>query len=138
MRRSSRSAAISSSDGAITRHGPHQGAQKSTSTAFSCSMTSAWKLPSVTSLMSPATSAPLIVVASESIARVSGAPRAQRGHLPDRLDRDPRAHLGRSLGAIAEHDRDLLHAEPRLDGTVRDLDLEPVAVGVGVAVVDPL
>src|SRR5205823_3950508 len=32
IRRSSRSAAISSSEGAITRHGPHQGAQKSTST----------------------------------------------------------------------------------------------------------
>ena len=48
--RSSRSAAISSSTGATTRHGPHQGAQKSTSTGCSDSMTSAWKLVSVTSV----------------------------------------------------------------------------------------
>ena len=34
-----------------TRHGPHQGAQKSTSTGVSDSMTSAWKLVSVTSVM---------------------------------------------------------------------------------------
>ena len=43
--------AISSSTGATIRHGPHQGAQKSTSTGVSDSMTSAWKLVSVTSVM---------------------------------------------------------------------------------------
>src|SRR3954470_23371838 len=52
--RSSRSAAISSRIGATTRHGPHHGAQKSTSTGWSASMTSAWKLVSVTSLILPA------------------------------------------------------------------------------------
>src|SRR5581483_2527397 len=76
--------------------------------------------------------------ASESIAMGSVAPGAQRGHLPDRLDRDPRAHLRRSLGAVAENDRNFLDAESGLDRAVRELDLEPVAVGVGVLVVDPL
>ena len=41
MRRSSRSAAISSRIGAMTRHGPHHAAQKSTSTGLSDSRTSA-------------------------------------------------------------------------------------------------
>src|SRR5881397_1918574 len=70
IRRSSRSAAISSSTGPTTRHGPHQGAQKSTSTGVSDSMTSAWKLVSVTSLMLPAMwlLRPGIGIASESIA----------------------------------------------------------------------
>src|SRR3954464_13892036 len=52
MRRSSRSCAISSRTGATTRHGPHHGAQKSTSTGVSDSSTSAWKVMSVTWLMS--------------------------------------------------------------------------------------
>src|SRR3954463_12205565 len=49
-----RSEAISSSTGPTTRHGPHQGAQKSTSTGLSDSSTSAWKLLSVTSVRLPA------------------------------------------------------------------------------------
>ena len=57
-RRSSRSAAISSSTGATTRHGAHHGAQKSTSTGVSDSRTSAWKLLSLTSVSVPAISAP--------------------------------------------------------------------------------
>src|SRR5437762_1730564 len=48
--RKPRSWEISSSTGATMRHGPHQGAQKSTSTGSSASMTSAWKLESVTSI----------------------------------------------------------------------------------------
>src|SRR5512133_566497 len=56
MRRSSRSCAISSSTGPTTRHGPHHGAQKSTSTGVSDSRTSAWKLLSVTSGSAPAMS----------------------------------------------------------------------------------
>src|SRR6476661_6580412 len=48
---SARSFAISSTTGATIRHGPHHGAQKSTSTGVSDSMTSAWKLLSLTSLM---------------------------------------------------------------------------------------
>src|SRR4051812_23449138 len=57
--RSERSAAISSSTGATTRHGPHQGAQKSTRTGPSASRTSAWKLVSVTSERVPAMSGSL-------------------------------------------------------------------------------
>src|SRR4051812_6942465 len=52
MRTSSRSLAISSRTGATTRHGPHHGAQKSTRTGVSDSSTSAWKVVSVTWLMS--------------------------------------------------------------------------------------
>src|ERR1700675_2497402 len=47
MRRSVRSAAISSRTGATTRQGPHHGAQKSTSTGPSASSPSASKLLSV-------------------------------------------------------------------------------------------
>ena len=46
---SPRSSAICSSTGVTSRQGPHQGAQKSTSTGVSDSSTSAWKLLSVTS-----------------------------------------------------------------------------------------
>src|SRR3954453_21306479 len=56
IRRSSRSAAISSRTGPTTRHGPHHGAQKSTRTGVSDSRTSAWKLLSVTSGSAPAMS----------------------------------------------------------------------------------
>src|SRR5437763_6215460 len=51
---SPRSLAISSTTGATIRQGPHHGAQKSTSTGTSDSMTSAWKLLSVTSETLPA------------------------------------------------------------------------------------
>src|SRR5947209_1288683 len=51
---SARSLAISSTTGATIRHGPHHGAQKSTSTGLSDSRTSAWKLLSVTSVTVPA------------------------------------------------------------------------------------
>src|SRR5208282_3008811 len=54
MRSSGRSEAISSSTGATTRQGPHQGAQKSTSTGPSASMTSASKFVSVTWFRVPA------------------------------------------------------------------------------------
>src|SRR6478735_1329428 len=55
MVRSSRSASISSSTGWTTRHGPHQGAQKSTRTGPSASRTSDLKVPSVTSWSLPVT-----------------------------------------------------------------------------------
>jgi hypothetical protein len=54
IRTSSRPSAISSSSGAIARHGAHHGAQKSTRIGVSDSRTSAWKLSSVTSMMDPA------------------------------------------------------------------------------------
>src|SRR3954454_765110 len=73
IRRSSRWEAISSRTGATTRHGPHHGAQKSTSTGVTDSMTSAWKLVSVTSVMLADMLAPLQGFALESIARVTPA-----------------------------------------------------------------
>ncbi len=51
------SAAMASRDGAIWRHGPHQAAQKSTSTGLSFFRTSASKSASVTFLRVPATAA---------------------------------------------------------------------------------
>src|SRR3954466_14719710 len=77
MRRSSRSAAISCRTGATTRHGAHHGAQKSTSTGVSDSMTSAWKLVSVTSRIS-AMWAPRRLRTSESIASVWSSARGKR------------------------------------------------------------
>src|SRR3954469_18484687 len=87
IRRSSRSALISSRTGATTRQGPHQGAQKSTSTGVSDSMTSAWKLLSVTSVMLPAIPSPLRRFASKSIARGSGPERQQQARRDEHLDR---------------------------------------------------
>src|SRR5690348_434238 len=52
------SAAISSSAGATWRHGPHQVAQKSTSTGLSLLSTSVSKVSSVTVMVAPATGAP--------------------------------------------------------------------------------
>ena len=48
---SASSSLISSSAGAIILHGPHQSAQKSTSTGLPESSTSDWKLASVTVLV---------------------------------------------------------------------------------------
>src|SRR3954464_14931966 len=110
----------------MMRHGPHQGAQKSTSTGFSASITSAWKLLSVTSSRLPATNAPL-VDASESIA---SAPEAHSGHFPHRLERYPGCHLRMPLAPLSKPDRDLLHPEAGPDRPVRQLDLEAVPVGV--------
>src|SRR4051812_39977602 len=91
--RSGRSAAISSSTGATTRHGPHQGAQKSTSTGCSDSMTSAWKLVSVTSLRVPAMSLSLEGVRA-SLYKVKYGLRAVLGrYLPE-----PRAYPSAASG----------------------------------------
>src|ERR1700733_253086 len=64
---SARSPALSSTTGETRRQGPHQGAQKSTSTGSSDSSTSASKLLSVTSVTSPGISFSLLAT-SESIA----------------------------------------------------------------------
>src|SRR3954463_11529994 len=88
--RSSRSDAISSRIGATTRHGPHHGAQKSTSTGWSLSRTSAWKFVSVTSLMLPAMQALLpLSRTSESIVAAHWAAYASqlRVHHVQRPDR---------------------------------------------------
>src|SRR3954451_14105910 len=137
-RRSSRSSLISSSTGATMRHGPHQGAQKSTSTGVSDSRTSAWKLSSVTWVMVPAMRVPpgRVGVASRSIVPPAGP--AKRGHEPGGLQRDPPRHLRAALAALPEDDRDLLHAQPRADGAPRQLELERVALRADACVVDRL
>src|SRR5688500_1720850 len=120
----------------MIRQGPHQGAQKSTSTGLSASSTSAWKLLSVTSSRLPATFAPFADrVASENIA---STPESQGGHLPDRLKRDSRRHLRLPLAALPKQDRYLRDREAGLDGLVGELDLEAVAVRVHGAQVDRL
>src|SRR3954452_3037385 len=92
-RSSGRSSAISSSTGATTRQGPHQGAQKSTSTGCSDSMTSAWKLVSVTSLRVPAMSLSLEGVRA-SLYKVKYGLRAGLGrYLPE-----PRAYPSAASG----------------------------------------
>src|SRR5689334_21520889 len=119
----------------MMRHGPHQGAQKSTSTGFSASITSAWKLLSVTSSRLPATNAPPVGLTSENIAL---AAEAQSGHFPHRLERDPGRHLRVPFTPLSKADRHLPHREALLDRPVRELDLEAVAVGVHAVQVDPL
>src|SRR5215203_2902647 len=128
------SSAISSRLGAITRHGPHHGAQKSTRTGFSCSSTSAWKLLSVTSVMFAATVAPSVYGYSlykmKCSRRRLRKPQLKGRHLPDGLDRDPRAHLRVARPSLVEDDRHLADVEPGLQRAVAQLDLEAVAVGV--------
>src|SRR5947209_3869662 len=82
---SPRSEAISSTTGDTRRHGPHQGAQKSTSTGTSDSTTSAWKLLSVTSVTAPGIWSPSPFT-SESIAPLRNAPEdAGSGNRPSTL-----------------------------------------------------
>src|SRR2546423_7433653 len=82
--RSSRSPAISSRTGATTRQGPHHGAQKSTRTGVSASMTSATKLVSVTSMtaamFAPSLPRPFTSGSStiQSVVRLSVAPPGLR------------------------------------------------------------
>src|SRR5437588_4849203 len=104
----------SSRIGSTARQGPHQGAQKSTTTGVSAWRTSASKLSSVTS----------ITRTMLQTARESG--RAQGRHLPDRLEHDSPAHLGASHLAVDERDRHLEDAEAGADRAIRGLDLEGV------------
>src|SRR4051794_31471261 len=83
-------AASSSSAGAIALHGPHHGAQKSTTTGRRALSTSLSKVSSVTS----------------RIARTL-PPEAHERHAPDRLEHDRAAHLRMAGGAVDEGDRHL-------------------------------
>src|SRR5215213_1495144 len=76
--RSSRSASISSRTGWTTRHGPHQGAQKSTRTGPSASSTSALKLASVTSVNLPVTDIGLPVAVSPYFRKYSATLRDRK------------------------------------------------------------
>src|SRR4051794_9556589 len=121
-----RSLAISSRTGATTRHGPHHGAQKSTSTGVSASRTSAWKLLSVTSFTGPAIDAPfgfrrcLLLVAIQSVVT------PQAGDQQHRLARDPPAHLRAAELPVAEGDGHLHDPEARAHRPVGELDLEGI------------
>src|SRR3954447_16731412 len=138
-RKFSSSSLSSSRLGAMIRQGPHHGAQKSTSVGVSDSSTSAWKLESVTSGMFPAIGSPVQGrLATKSIVPRSRAPHPQRGHLPDRLDRDPRAHLRDTRLTITEDDRHLDDAEACLDRAVGELDLETVSARVDALQVELL
>src|SRR5579872_3738367 len=115
------SSASSWSSGAIARHGPHQGAQKSTTTGRSDASTSCSKLASVTS-------------------RIPGtlAAEAQQRHAPHGLEHDRPAHLRASTRAIGEDDRHLDDPEARLPRAVGRLDLERIAPGGDAIEVDRL
>src|SRR3954469_5023193 len=101
--RSERSAAISSRTGATTRHGPHHGAQKSTSTGPSASRTSAWKLLSVTSERVPAMSGSLEGV-GPALYKVKcglGRPRCRYGQrYPPERPGDPRTGQQHSIDHV--------------------------------------
>src|SRR3954453_15421781 len=91
---------ICSRTGETARHGPHQGAQKSTSTGSAASMTSAWKLASVTFCRSDMSGsqdglelrleAALGVGADDRLHRLAGLEEDHRG---DRHDAELRGGL---------------------------------------------
>src|SRR6478752_7548152 len=105
-------AASSSSAGSIALHGPHQGAQKSTTTGEPARSTSASKVSSVTART-----------------RWTLAAQAQQSHAPHGFEHDSAAHLRVPDRAIVEDDRYLDHPEAATLGAVGQLDLEGVALG---------
>src|SRR4029453_4616567 len=109
-----------SSTGVIAWHGPHHGAQKSTSTGFSARRTSVSKLASVTSRTATKRTQP------------------EEGHLPDALEHDRVTHLRASDLTVDEHDRHLDDAEARAHRPAGGLDLEGVALRVDRVEVDRL
>src|SRR5438309_1409051 len=92
-------ASVSSASSSSTRvtplQGPHQGAQKSTTTGRPARRTSSSKLASVTSRTPSRLQPP------------PQRPEAQERHLPDRLEHDAPAHLRVALLAVGEGDRHL-------------------------------
>src|SRR3954454_23932943 len=103
-------AASSSSAGSIALHGPHHGAQKSTTTGCSASSTSLSKVASVTLRIG-----------------LTLPVQAQQGHRPHRFEHDRLAHLRVTRGAVGERDGDLEHPKARLLRAVGHLDLEGIA-----------
>src|SRR5580765_721512 len=94
------SAEICSSIGVTALHGPHHGAQKSTTTVLPVWRTSCSKLASVTSRIAASLQTP--------------CERAQphERHLPDRFEHDRAIHLRVTLLPVDEGDRYLDHPEP--------------------------
>src|SRR6188508_3408737 len=104
--------------GSTARQGPHQGAQKSTTTGVSACRTSCSKVASVSSSTLATLQAP-----------GEGA-EAEDGHLPDRLEHNAAAHLRAAVLAVDEGDRHLDDAEAGPERAVGRLDLEGVAARV--------
>src|SRR5919206_4620770 len=97
--RPSYSEASCSSTGSTARHGPHHGAQKSTTTGVCERRTSSSKVASVICCTDP------------RLQLAGDGPEAQRRHLPDRLEHDRAAHLRAAFLAVDEGDRDLRDAK---------------------------
>src|SRR5690349_2695866 len=115
LTRPSCSSARAASTGSTARHGPHHGAQKSTTTGVSARRTSASKPASVTS-------------STECRLQPAGeCAEAQHRHLPESLEHDRAAHLRAALLAVDEADRHLDDAEPGPQCPVGGFDLERVA-----------
>src|SRR5947208_13154377 len=91
--------------GCTARHGPHQGAQKSTTTGPPAWRTSRSKLSSVTSRIA-------------QLYPPEKTRRPQRRHLPDRLRDDRLRHLRRARLAVDERDRDLDDSKAGANRTV--------------------
>src|SRR3954451_4559850 len=117
LTRPSCSAASSARIGSTARQGPHQGAQKSTTTAVSACRTSCSKVASVSSSTGP------------TLQAAHQRPEPEDRHLPDRLEHDPAAHLRAAMLAVDERDRDLDDAEAGAERAVGALDLEDVTLG---------
>src|SRR3954471_4054094 len=126
LTRPSCAAASSVRIGSTARHGPHHGAQKSTTTGFADCRTSCSKVASVSS-----STTSTLQTAEE------GADTEKR-HLPDRLEHDRAAHLRAAVLAVDEGDRHLDDAEAGPQRAVGGLDLEGVAARVDRAQVELL
>lgn len=108
--------------GAIALHGPHQGAQKSTTTGVSAPSTSSAKVASFTSV----SSATAGEYSPPSEAAEQGL-QAEGRDAEQRLADDRPRELGLSGAAVDEDDRDLDDAEPGPQHPIGELDLEGVA-----------
>src|SRR4029453_11359811 len=118
--RSPASSSRLSSTGVIAWHGPHQGAQKSTTTGTSARRTCSSNVSSVTS----------------STRSKRSQPKGR--DLPYGFEHDRLAHLRAAHLSVDENDRYLDDAEPSPQRSVGGLDLECVALGVDRVEVDPL
>src|SRR4051812_26939313 len=146
LTRPSCAAASSVRIGSTARHGPHHGAQKSTTTGFADCRTSCSKVASVssstTSMLSTGDRAepgrPPSGIASDASEPAEEGADTEKRHLPDRLEHDRAAHLRAAVLAVDEGDRHLDDAEPGAQRAVGGLDLEGVAARVDRAQVERL
>src|SRR3954467_7187242 len=116
LTRPSCAAASSVRIGSTARHGPHHGAQKSTTTGFADCRTSCSNVASVSSST------------RSTLQTAEEGAKTENRHLPDRLEHDRAAHLRAAVLAVDEGDRDLDDAEARAEGAIGALDLEDVSL----------